>query len=90
MPRSCSLLRPSWEESLIINEDSSKLDEGTVLFFEILALPTVCSSWADGRQQAQGWYKIAWSFLRPTRHSLLGRKCRLQLYAYPSQQVSGV
>ena len=83
------MLLPSWEESLIINEDTLKLNEDTVFFFEILSLPTMCPTWAESRQ-AQGWYKIAWSFLRPTRPSLLGKKCRLQLYVYPSQQVRGI
>lgn len=69
-----SSLIPQWEETLIFNEDFNYIidqQNNVIIFFEIVDFLT------------DGWYKIAWAFLKPqSKDGFLnvGKRVRLQLY----------
>lgn len=84
---------PSWEEVLIYNEIYSyflQREEGdpeVLIFFELidfLSMSSVVRSKSQGIEQ--GWYKIAWAFLKVVSTNgspNTDRKVRLQFYCPP-------
>ncbi|XP_065062280.1 jouberin-like [Rhopilema esculentum] len=86
---------PCWEETLIYNEIYSyflQREEGdpeVMIFFEIvdfLSMSSVVRGNTQGREQ--GWYKIAWAFLKVVSTNgspNTDRKVRLQLYHRPTR-----
>ncbi|KAJ3050190.1 Jouberin, partial [Rhizophlyctis rosea] len=82
---------PKWEEPLLINEDYLYLvdNPNTLVLFEILDLGKGAER-VHGKE-SQGWYRVAWGFLRPLNG--VGRtntevKVRLQLFQYPTTPSS--
>ncbi|KAJ3134212.1 Jouberin [Geranomyces variabilis] len=81
---------PSWEEMLLFNEPFLPLiSDRTMILFELLDLVTSRESLE--RTGTDGYYRIAWAFLKlmsSYNQPNTGRKARLQLYRYPPPDIA--
>ena len=89
-------LQPSWEETLIFNEQLTHFtaNKNILIFFELLDFSTIDNRVISGRgavvnSDQTPWYRIAWGFLRPAGKickTQMGQKCRIQLFKFPKRR----
>ncbi|KAJ3157482.1 Jouberin [Geranomyces michiganensis] len=80
---------PTWDETLLFNEPYLPLvSDRTMILFELLDVVT--SKESLERTGTDGYYRIAWAFLKLVNtynQPNTGRKARLQLYRYPPPDI---
>ncbi|KAI8801148.1 WD40-repeat-containing domain protein [Cladochytrium replicatum] len=85
--RSNSTTTPWWKEEIVINEQVRWIqDRKTVVaVFEVVDFGRRVGD-RQGMGDGDGWFRIAWGFLRLNRHT--DRQVRVQLFRYPHSSTS--
>lgn len=93
------ILHPSWEETLIFNEQLMLFtaNENIIIFFELLDFSTSATRAINAHSHGGSvaskdqtpWFYIAWGFMRPAGKvckAQIGQRCRVQLYKFPKKR----